>query len=193
VGATADPARYTNVAQAKDFVSRTGIDALAVAIGNAHGKYKGKPELDFNRLEEIRRAVNIPLVLHGGSGIPDEDFRRAISLGIAKINFFTGMALAAIEATAEALKETGKAYNDYPEVITRVKKSVAAVVRQQIDVFGSAGVCRAENSACLGCGNCGKPVAKTTAETKSASDQDLVELITKSVLAALPPELRRKN
>jgi fructose-bisphosphate aldolase class II len=190
VGA-ADPARYTNVAQAKDFVTRTGIDALAVAIGNAHGKYKGKPELDFARLDQIRQAVNIPLVLHGGSGISDEDFRKAISLGIAKINFFTGMALAAIEATAEALQATGKSYNDYPEIIKTVKLRVAAVVKQQIDVFGGTGVCRPENGDCLACGNCGK-LLDTLAPNKMTANQDLVEVITQSVLAALPPEWRKK-
>ncbi|STQ61781.1 fructose-bisphosphate aldolase [Pseudescherichia vulneris] len=91
----ADEAFFTDPEKARDFVDRTGIDALAVAIGNAHGKYKGEPKLDFTRLEAIRQQTALPLVLHGGSGISDADFRRAISLGIHKINFYTGMSQAA--------------------------------------------------------------------------------------------------
>ena len=83
----ADSAKFTDPALAADFVQSTGIDCLAVAIGNAHGKYKGEPRLDFDRLAAIRSAAGIPLVLHGGSGISDADFRRAITLGIHKINF----------------------------------------------------------------------------------------------------------
>lgn len=80
---------YTEVDEAVDFVSRTDIDALAVAIGNAHGHYKGVPHLNFERLEAIHQAVALPLVLHGGSGISDQDFRRCIRHGIRKINIAT--------------------------------------------------------------------------------------------------------
>ncbi len=139
---TADPDLYTDPRQAGDFVQQTGIDALAVAIGNAHGRYEGEPQLDFVRLERIRDAAGIPLVLHGGSGIPDADFRRAIGLGIAKINFYTGMSQAALEATAQAMRNVGQAYNDYPELIAQVTRKVQAVVQQQIDVFGSGNVCQ---------------------------------------------------
>ena len=86
---SADPSKYTDVEQAKRFVTKTGVDALAVAIGNSHGKYKGIPDLDFERLAAIRDATGIPLVLHGGSGLSEQDFRTAVSLGIAKINFFS--------------------------------------------------------------------------------------------------------
>jgi fructose-bisphosphate aldolase class II len=156
---SADRKLFTDPAQAGDFVHRTGIDALAVAIGNAHGKYKGTPQLDFNRLDRVRAAAGIPLVLHGGSGIPDYDFRRAIQLGIAKINFYTGMSMAALEATAGAITATGSLYNDYPEVLKKVKESVARVVMAQMDVFGSSAVCRKDNDQCLHCGSCGKESA----------------------------------
>jgi fructose-bisphosphate aldolase class II len=136
---SADPARYTDVGQAREFVQETGIDALAVAIGNSHGRYKGEPCLDFDRLEAIRDAAGIPLVLHGGSGISDADFRRAISLGIAKINFFTGMSLAALSATREYLDQGSEAYNDYPQMISAVKAAVRRTVEAQMKVFGSAG------------------------------------------------------
>ncbi|WP_312716072.1 class II fructose-bisphosphate aldolase, partial [Escherichia coli] len=74
----ADEAFFTDPQLAREFVDLTGIDALAVAIGNAHGKYKGEPKLDFTRLDAIRQQTGLPLVLHGGSGISDADFRRAI-------------------------------------------------------------------------------------------------------------------
>ncbi len=138
---TADPDLFTNPQQAGDFVRRTGIDALAVAIGNVHGNYRGEPQLDFARLEQIRDAAGIPLVLHGGSGIPDDDFRRAIGLGIAKINFFTGLSLAALDATAQGVRNAGRGYNDYPDLIRHVTEKVQAVVEQQIDVFGSGNAC----------------------------------------------------
>ncbi|MFV0364833.1 MAG: class II fructose-bisphosphate aldolase [Suipraeoptans sp.] len=81
--------KCTSPTDAKIFVDRTGIDALAVAIGNAHGDYPVAPTLRFDVLEEISENVNVPLVLHGGSGITDDDFRRAISLGIKKVNIAT--------------------------------------------------------------------------------------------------------
>lgn len=86
----ADSAKFTDPAIAREFVDSTGIDALAVAIGNAHGKYKGEPKLDFDRLSAISQQTGIPLVLHGGSGISDADFRRAISLGIHQSTFTPG-------------------------------------------------------------------------------------------------------
>ena len=138
VGA-ADPAKYTDIAQAKAFVEQTGIDALAVAIGNSHGRYKGKPDLDFERLRAIRDVTGIPLVLHGGSGISAADFRQAISLGIAKINFFTGMSEAAMQATANYLSTAGERYNDYPMMLSQVKERVAGVVAEQMEIFGSRG------------------------------------------------------
>jgi fructose-bisphosphate aldolase class II len=136
---SADPARYTDVDQAREFVRETGIDALAVAIGNSHGKYKGAPCLDFERLQAIRDATGIPLVLHGGSGISDEDFRKAVSLGIAKINFFTGMSQAALNATRTYLNQGQETYNDYPVMITRVKAAVCKTVEEQMQIFGSTG------------------------------------------------------
>ena len=81
--ATSD--RYTTVKEAKDFLAATGVDALAIAIGTAHGAYKAKPCLDIERLKEIRANVDTPLVLHGGSGLSDDDFRNTIREGIAKV------------------------------------------------------------------------------------------------------------
>ncbi len=136
---SADPALYTDAAQAEEFVRRSGIDALAVAIGNSHGRYRGEPKLDFVRLDAIRRRTGVPLVLHGGSGIAADDFRKAISLGIAKINFYTGMSEAAIASAKASLEQAGGYYNDYPVMIASIRENVSAVVAEQMRIFGSAG------------------------------------------------------
>ncbi|MEA5011443.1 MAG: class II fructose-bisphosphate aldolase [Angelakisella sp.] len=86
---------FTDIAEAKEYVTRTGIDSLAVSVGNAHGLYKGEPKLDFGRIADIYYAVKIPLVLHGCSGISFEDIRRASQLAVAKINVNTEIAMAA--------------------------------------------------------------------------------------------------
>jgi fructose-bisphosphate aldolase, class II len=135
----ADPGKFTDIDQARQFVKETGVDVLAVAIGNSHGRYKGPPQLDFERLKDIRDAVNIPLVLHGGSGISALDFKKAVSLGISKINFFTGMSDVAIQTTKKFLGEMGAKYNDYPLMMNAVKESVSQVVAEQMDIFGSVG------------------------------------------------------
>lgn len=89
---------YTDPGEAARFVRETGIDSLAVAIGTAHGFYKGKPRLAFERLTQIREAVDIPLVLHGSSGVPDEDVQRAVSMGVCKVNFATELRAAYTQA-----------------------------------------------------------------------------------------------
>lgn len=80
---------YTDPNQARDFVERTKVDALAIAVGTAHGAYTFTPKLDFNRIETIANTIDIPLVLHGGSGLSDSDFKEAIQRGISKVNIFT--------------------------------------------------------------------------------------------------------
>lgn len=100
-----DPsAFYTDPDQAKDFVDRTGVDALAIAVGTAHGAYKFPPKLDFSRIEKIASMIDVPLVLHGGSGLTDEDFRHAIRSGISKVNIFTDLNLAGAEAAVKNYK-----------------------------------------------------------------------------------------
>lgn len=94
---------YTAPDEAVRFVRETGIDALAVAIGTAHGFYKGEPKLDFDRLAQLQDAVPVPLVLHGSSGVPDADVQRAVSLGVCKVNFATELRAAYTEAVRHAL------------------------------------------------------------------------------------------
>lgn len=103
-GRSADIA-YTDPDEAVDFFERTGIDIFAVAIGTAHGFYKGEPKLDFELLSTIAGRIDAPLVLHGGSGIPDEMIRKTIELGICKVNFATELRAAMTAAVRDALKD----------------------------------------------------------------------------------------
>ena len=127
--------RYTTVEEASDFIAATGVDALAIAIGTAHGPYKNKPQLDLQRLREIRNAVDTPLVLHGGSGLSDDDFRNTIRDGIAKINIFTDLCIAGAEASQKAL-DAGKGYLEMRNM--RVD-AICEAVKTKIRLFGSAG------------------------------------------------------
>ena len=138
VGANAssdDGSIYTQPEEALDFVRRTGVDALAVAIGTAHGAYKEKPKLDIHRLSQIARTVSTPLVLHGGSGLSDEDFRNCVANGIAKINIFTDINCAAARAAHHNWRE-GCGLTDLQNQITEAVKEETI---RKMRVFGSAG------------------------------------------------------
>ena len=130
-----DGSIYTQPARALDFVNRTGVDALAVAIGTAHGAYKSKPKLDIGRLAEIAHTVSTPLVLHGGSGLSDEDFRNCVANGIAKINIFTDINCAASRAAHDLYREGCG--------LTDLQNGIAEAVQQEtmkkMRIFGSAG------------------------------------------------------
>ena len=127
---------YTDPAVAEDFVRRTCIDALAVAVGNAHGDYKFPPKLDFERIETISAGTGLPLVLHGGSGLSDGDFREAIRRGVCKVNIFTDLdkaGKAGIEAGLAAGAKTMMGLIPYE--IEAMKR----VVRDKLELFGSVG------------------------------------------------------
>lgn len=132
---TGDDSIYTQPEEALDFVQRTGVDALAVAIGTAHGAYKEKPKLDIQRLARIAQMVPTPLVLHGGSGLTDEDFQNCVANGIAKINIFTDINCAAARAAHDNWREGCG--------LTDLQNQMAEAVKQEtmkkIRVFGSAG------------------------------------------------------
>lgn len=128
-----DEDAHTDPDEAARFAAETGVDSLAVAIGTAHGFYKGKPQLDFKRLAELREAVPIPLVLHGSSGIPDEDVKRAISLGISKVNFATELRAAYTQAARECLDADGSVY-DPKKFGVRGRDAVTALVRHRIRI-----------------------------------------------------------
>jgi len=128
--------RYTNPEQAADYVARTGIDSLAVAIGTAHGVYKEEPKLDFDRLAEIRALVDIPLVLHGASGVPSEAVKRAIELGITKVNIATELKIPYSDALRATL-ETDRKANDPRKYTKEAKAAMAAVVEAKILMCGA--------------------------------------------------------
>lgn len=126
---------YTDPEEARQFVAATGVHSLAVAIGTAHGFYKGHPKLDFDRLAKIRAAVDVILVLHGASGIPDELVRQSIALGVSKVNFATELRAAMTQGVREALLD--KEVIDPKRFLTQGKKSVQEVVHQKIILCGS--------------------------------------------------------
>lgn len=133
----AESAFLTDPQEAKRFVELTGVDSLAVAIGTAHGLYTKRPKIDFQRLAEIREVVDIPLVLHGASDVPDELVRRAIELGICKVNVATELKIAFAAAVKKWFSENPDG-ND-PRYYMRVgMDAMKEVVRSKIQVCGSA-------------------------------------------------------
>ncbi len=131
-----DDPGYTDPDDAVKFVRETGITSLAVAIGTAHGIYKGEPKLDLNRLSEIRQVVDIPLVLHGASGVPDETVKECIKRGISKVNFATELRIAYSNGIKEYLKENPDAFDPKKYDAVGMEK-VTELVKNKIKVCGS--------------------------------------------------------
>ncbi len=129
---------FTNPDEAKQFVEETGVDALAVAIGTAHGTYKGEPKLDFNRLDTINKIIDTPIVLHGASGVPAESIRRAISLGVCKINIDTELRLAFTRGVQQAVTGNPGEY-DPRKIIGPAKEEMKAVIKEKMRLFGCSG------------------------------------------------------
>lgn len=136
-----DPSRFfTDPKMAKDYVEKTGVDALAIAVGNAHGAYKLPPKLDFERIRTIADTVKVPLVLHGGSGLTDNDFRRAIQEGISKVNIFTDINVAAVEAEFKKFDSMNKGIIDLiPAAVEAVKQEC----QKKMELFSSCEIGRA--------------------------------------------------
>ncbi|HIW43347.1 MAG TPA: class II fructose-1,6-bisphosphate aldolase [Candidatus Mediterraneibacter vanvlietii] len=129
---------YTDPQQAKEFAERTNVTSLAVAIGTAHGFYKGTPKLDFERLSAIREVVSIPLVLHGASGVPDDAVRESIKRGICKVNFATELRVAFSNGVKKYLAENPDAFD--PKKYSAVgMEYVTELVKEKISVCGSEG------------------------------------------------------
>jgi fructose-bisphosphate aldolase class II len=136
----ADRKRFlTDPEEARRFVEETDVDALAVAIGSAHGLYRFKPNLDFDRLKEIRSMVDVHLVLHGGSDLPEDQIRRAIELGITKVNVATDLAgaytsaLREVVAGSEGIIWSGR-------VLNATREAMKELVKARIRLFGSSGM-----------------------------------------------------
>lgn len=127
---------YTTVAEAKDYVEQTGVDFLAVSIGTVHGRMQGNPKLDFLRLKQINEALGIPLVIHGGTGLSDEQFRQLIDNGVTKINYYTSLADKAglsVRDNANANPRCG-----YTGLTAGVKEIISSEVERCIRLWGSA-------------------------------------------------------
>lgn len=134
-------ALFTDPKEAEYFVKQTGVDALAVAIGTAHGQYKGEPKLDFDRLKKIKALVSVPIVLHGSSGVPDEAVREAISLGVRKVNIDTNIREAFVYAIREEISRLPDEI-DPRKLLGPAKERAVEVIRDKIRVFGSSGKAR---------------------------------------------------
>ena len=127
----------TDPAQARAFVEQTGVASLAIAIGNAHGIYKGEPKLDFDRLAALRDAVPAPLVLHGASGLSDDDLRRAISLGVRKINVNTEIRQTLFGSLDRSLEQGVKGY-DVTRLFGVAMEAMQRTVEEKIEVFSGS-------------------------------------------------------
>lgn len=128
-----DAVIYTDPQDARDFIEQTGADFLAVSIGTQHGVYKAKPKLDIPRLKAIRATVDVPLVLHGGSGLSDEDFTNTVQGGINKINIYTDI----ISAAKAAIVENPNV--DYTDLCLLAEKAMCAATIAKLKLFGCAG------------------------------------------------------
>jgi len=159
---------------------------MAIAIGNVHGLYKGEPELDFDRLTKIRNSVDVPLVLHGGSGISDDDFRKAVSLGICKINFYTEMSNNAVDAARTYLQQNPGAIS-YPDLVKKAMLAAKETVKDRLRVFGSAKQCAADKSFCISCDeeSCEIVDPRFQPDSKAVLYSDLVDRISKEVISQL--------
>ena len=131
-------AHLTRVEEAERFVKETGVDALAVSIGTLHGLYRGKPKLDFERISQLRAACPLPLVLHGGSDTPDADLRRAIELGIDKINIWTDVRIPFLKALKETLESPIRNL-EVSEALGSARAAATQVIRQKNRLLGSTG------------------------------------------------------
>ena len=128
---------YADPTECKQLVEATNIDCLAPALGSVHGPYKGEPNLGFKEMEEISQLADLPLVLHGGTGIPTKDIQRSISLGTAKINVNTENQIAATKAVREVLANDAKVY-DPRKYLTPARDAIKATVVGKMREFGSA-------------------------------------------------------
>ncbi len=128
---------YTTVSEAKTYVEQTGVDFLAVSIGTVHGRMQGEPQLDFFRLQEINDAVNIPLVIHGGTGLSDDQYQQLINRGVSKINYYTSLS----DVAGLCIRENSQRgpLNGYTGLLNGVKETISIEVERCIKLWGSAG------------------------------------------------------
>ncbi len=131
-------AMYTDPEEARYFVEQTGVDSLAIAIGTAHGQYKGEPKLDYERLAKIKALVNIPIVLHGSSGVPDEAITKAIELGVCKVNIDTNIREAFVGQMRQVLVNNAEEI-DPRKILGPAREATVEIIREKIRLFKSSG------------------------------------------------------
>lgn len=134
----ADGVIYADPKECEELVKLTGVDCLAPALGSVHGPYKGEPKLGFKEMEEISQTINLPLVLHGGTGIPTEQIQKSISLGTAKINVNTENQIAFTKRVREVLNTDSEVY-DPRKIIGPGREAIKAIVIEKMREFGSSG------------------------------------------------------
>lgn len=125
---------YTAPEEARSFVERTGVDCLAVSVGTVHGRMRGEPRLDFERLARINTALGLPLVIHGGTGLSDDQFRQLIANGVTKINYYTALADAAGQRILDNAAAGAKGYT---QLVAGIQDAMCAEMEHCIDVWGS--------------------------------------------------------
>ena len=130
--------QYTDPEEAADFAARTGISSFAVAIGTAHGIYKGEPKLDLDRLSAVREKLTIPLVLHGTSGVPEDQVKECIRRGICKVNYATDLRIAFTAGVKQAIAAQPEAY-DPKKYLAEGRRAVQERVQELIRLLGSSG------------------------------------------------------
>ncbi len=137
---------YTTVSEAKSYIEQTSIDFLAVSIGTVHGRMQGKPKLDFQRLQEINEAVHIPLVIHGGTGLSDDQFKQLIEHGVCKINYYTSLA----DAAGSCIRKNtqGSTLDGYTNLTGGIKEAISTEVERCIRLWGSSGRADQLNAHC---------------------------------------------
>jgi len=160
---------YTTAAEAKTYVEATGVDFLAVSIGTVHGRMKGEPKLDFDRLAEINQALQIPMVIHGGTGLSDEQFRKLIDNGVTKINYYTALADAAGGCIHNNTQTPGA--KGYTSLVKGVSDAIQKEAERCIEIWGSAD----KANELLACCRPWKPVAHVIVYNTEGLDINGVE------------------
>lgn len=133
----ADAALYTDPEQARDFVERTGVDCLASSFGTVHGLYRQKPQIDFELITRLRAESGVPIVMHGGSGLTDDEYRRSIASGVRKINYYTYAAQAAYDAVVPLVE--GEDVVFFPPLAVAARQAVETEVSRFVSVLSTTG------------------------------------------------------
>ncbi len=136
---TGPEAAMTDPRMAAEFVDRTGVDTLAISFGNAHGVYKGEPNLDLERVQKIHSMVDIPLVMHGGSGLAEDDYARLIESGISKVCYYTAMARSVSRDIREMMVNSRREDVIYHMIISRAIDCFYSETKDLLDLLGCSG------------------------------------------------------